>query len=253
MKEAKPLMGTVITIEIADSGADLGAMEKVFSYFKYVDEKFSPFKEESEITKINQGKIAEDDWSEDMKEIFKLAEITKIETDGFFDIMADDGRINPSGIVKGWSIHNAARILLNLRYKNFYVNAGGDIEAYGKNSREEPWSVGIKNPFNQEQIVKVLRLKNAGIATSGTYIRGQHIYNPFKREEPITEIASLTVIGPNVYEADRFATACFAMGRDGIFFIEKLKGFEGYMIDKNGRSTYTSNFQKYIDPNKNEA
>ena len=246
-------MGTVITIEIADSGADLGAMEKAFSYFRYVDEKFSPFKEESEITKINQGKIAEEDWSEDMKEIFKLAEITKIETDGFFDIMADDGRINPSGIVKGWSIHNAARILLDLRYKNFYVNAGGDIEAYGKNSREEPWSVGIKNPFNQEQIVKVLRLKNAGIATSGTYIRGQHIYNPFKRGEPITEIASLTVIGPNAYEADRFATACFAMGRDGIFFIEKLKGFEGYMIDKNGRSTYTSNFQKYIDPNKNEA
>lgn len=104
---------------------------------------------------------------------------------------------------------------------------------------------GIRNPFNKEEIIKVISLKDAGIATSGTYIRGQHIYNPHEIEKPITEIVSLSVIGPNVYEADRFATAAFAMGEKGIMFIEKLNGFEGYMVDKNGLATMTGGFQAY--------
>ena len=36
----------------------------------------------------------------------------------------------------------------------------------------------------------------------------------------------------------------FAMQREGINFIEKLKGLEGYMIDKNGIATMTSGFEK---------
>ena len=84
------------------------------------------------------------------------------------------------------------------------------------------------------------------MATSGTYIRGQHIYNPFERSQPITEIVSLTVIGPNVYEADRFATAAFAMGRVCIDFIEQQNGLEGYMIDQDGIATLTSGFEKYL-------
>ncbi len=85
-----------------------------------------------------------------------------------------------------------------------------------------------------------------GVATSGTYIRGQHIYNPKERKSELTEIVSLTVIGPNIYEADRLATAAFAMGRAGINFIEKLDVFEADMIDNKGRATLTTNFDKYI-------
>jgi len=56
----------------------------------------------------------------------------------------------------------------------------------------------------------VVYVTDEGIATSGTYLRGEHIYNP-KTGEAASEIVSLTVIGPNIYEADRFATAAFAM------------------------------------------
>ena len=92
------------------------------------------------------------------------------------------------------------------------------------------------------QEVKIVYLSGQGIATSGTYARGQHIINPLEPNVPITEIVSLTVIGPNVYEADRFATAAFAMGKSGIEFIENLEGFEGYMIDSQGIATYTNGF-----------
>ena len=80
----------------------------------------------------------------------------------------------------------------------------------------------------------------AGI--SGTYARGQHIYRPGEPGPLATEVVSLTVIGPDIYEADRFATAAFAMGRDGILFLEQTPGLEGYMVDSNGRATPTNGF-----------
>ena len=178
-----------------------------------------------------------------MKTIFQLAEETKKETNGFFDINFNN-TCDPSGIVKGWAIHNAANILKKNGYKNFYVEVGGDIEVEGENSNGEKWSVGIRNPFNREEVVKIVYLSGNGIATSGTAIRGSHIYNP-KEKKSATEIMSITVISSNIYEADRFATAAFAMGKKGIEFLENLQGFEGYMIDHAGVATYTNGFTKY--------
>lgn len=245
MKETRVMMGMHITVEIAGDAPAEGAIEKVFSYFNYVDEKFSTYKDTSEITKINKGELRKSEYSKDMKAVLALCEETKKETGGYFDIVARDGSRDPSGLVKGWSIYNASKLLLDDGFKNFYIDAGGDIQVHGRNQEGKVWSVGIKNPFNQKEIVKVLYVKNEGVATSGTYIRGQHIYDPNDKKKHITEIVSITVVGPNIYEADRFATAAFAMGREGIVFIEKLPGFEGYMIDKDGTATMTSGFEKY--------
>lgn len=245
MKQQIILMGMPIIVEIADFSATRQAIDKIFSYFERVEEQFSVFKNNSEITLINKGLLAPKYYSDEMKTIFRLAEKTKKETNGYFDIIANNGKYNPSGLVKGWAIYNASKILLEMGFNNFYVNAGGDIQVHGKNSEGGPWSVGIRDPFNLNKIVKVVYLNDhAGIATSGTYIRGQHIYNPHRRNNSITDLVSFTVIGPNVCEADRFATAVFAMGREGIKFLEKLPGFEGYMIDINGIATMTSGFEK---------
>lgn len=240
-------MGMPITVEVLDDpgpGFD-NLLQAVFDYFRYVDEKFSTYKDTSEITNINQGLLQESGYSDDMKEVFLLCEETKKLTDGYFDIVKPDGKYDPSGLVKGWSIYNAAKILQDRGVKSFFIEAGGDIQPHGKNQHGKKWKVGIKNPFNMEQIVKVVYLGEEGIATSGTYIRGQHIYDPHRPDARITDVMSLSVIGPDVYEADRFATAAFAMGLHGIHFLEGLKGFEAYMIDKNGLATMTSNFLKY--------
>ncbi len=244
MQETRIIMGMPVTVLIVDDYVTPDAFDSVFDYFTYVDEKFSPYKATSEVTKINNGQIKSGKYSQEMQTVLELSEKTKKETGGFFDI-AHNGSSDPSGIVKGWAIHNAANILRKMGLKNFYVEAGGDIEVSGRNKDGNLWTVGIKNPFNPEQIVKMVCLDEKGIATSGTYLRGQHIYNP-KSAGPITDIISLTVIGSNIYEADRFATAAFAMGRDGINFIDGLEGLEGYMIDVRGQATLTTGFEKYV-------
>ena len=242
MKQTKLIMGMPITLEILDTN-DKTVFNRVFSYFRYIDKKFSTYKKDSEISKINRGEIEQGNYSKEMRQIFKLSEITKVQTSGYFNIYRK-GYYDPSGTVKGWAIYNAHKLIKNEGIKNYYIDAGGDVQVSGKN-KGKFWTVGIKNPFNQKEIVKKLLLYNKGIATSGNYIRGDHIYNP-KSNKKISNVVSLTIIGPNVYEADRFATAAFAMGTDGIGFIENLNKLEGYMIDKNGIATMTSGFEKYV-------
>ena len=215
----------------------------------YIDEKFSTYKGDSEISLINKKQINESEYSTDMKEIFFLAEETKKVTNGYFDIQTPTG-FDPSGIVKGWAIRNVAEILKREGVKNFYVDAGGDIEVSGRNKQDKMWSVGIRSPFNPEKdIVKIIYIKDKGVATSGTYVRGRHIYDPHNRAEVLSKVLSMTVIGPDAYEADRFATAAFAMGEWGINFIEKKEGFEGYMIDSNGVASVTTGFNFYTKQN----
>jgi thiamine biosynthesis lipoprotein len=245
MKETRQVMGMPVTVEVCGD-AQRSSIEQAFEYFEYVDRTFSTYKKDSEISRINNGELSEEAYSDDMKEIFALAELTKSQTDDFFDIRTPDGSIDPSGIVKGWAIQKVAELLHSLGHDNFYVEAGGDIQTSGKNADGEEWRIGIRNPFDREEIIKAVYPRGNGIATSGTAARGAHIYDPHEKKPVETNVASLTVIGPNVYEADRFATAAFAMGERGISFIGSLDGFEGYQVNKNGVATMTAGFNNYV-------
>lgn len=249
--ETRLMWGMPITLGIAESSPQRerlakSLMAQVFAYFEYIDGKFSTYKSDSEISIINQGLLAADEASYDMRSVLTLAEELRLETSGYFNI-AHAGKIDPSGLVKGWALSNAADMLREAGCENFYVEAGGDFQAVGVNHKGKPWRVGIRSPFKIEEIVKVLAVSDRGVATSGTYIRGQHIYNPVTGGPTDPDILSITVIGPDVYEADCYATAAFAMGRRGIGFIESLEDFEGYMIDRNKQATYTSGFDRYVD------
>ena len=180
-----------------------------------------------------------------MKLVLDLCEQTNQLTNGYFDIK-HQGQLDPSGLVKGWAINNASHLLLDKGHRNFYIEAGGDIQANGTNTDGDAWAVGIRNPFNTQEIIKAIKLVDGGIATSGTYIRGQHIYDPRNSGQAINSVKSLTVIGSSVYEADRYATAAFAMGLEGIGFIEQTPGLEGYMVDANQVATLTTGFERYV-------
>lgn len=241
IKKTRLLWNMPITIQIESTDESL--FEEIFVYFNHIDEVFSVFRSDSEISKINSGKKKIESASSELKEVLQICQKTKDQTDGFFDV-SFDGKINPTGIVKGWAVFQASKKLLEKGLTDFYIEAGGDIQVARSNS-SSPWKVGIRNPFKHEDNVKIVRLFDQGIATSGTYIRGNHIINP-KVPGKANEFVSLTVIGPNVLEADRLSTPAFVMGISGLEMIEKMDGFEAYAIDQNGLATYTSGFNKYI-------
>lgn len=242
MKDTKLIMGMPIVIEIDAEKPE--ALSSVFDYFRFIDRKFSTYKKDSEVSLFNKGKINKANLSPMFKKILELCEQTKLETDGYFDIQ-NGPEIDPSGLVKGWAIFEASKLLDNLGIDNYYIDAGGDIQVKGLNQEGSRWRVGIRNPFKDQEIIKAVGLTDQGIATSGTYLRGQHIYNP-KTKNSVDDIISITVIGPNIYEADRFATAAFAMGKGGIYFLEAKQDLEAMIIDSLGIATFTTGFNKFL-------
>lgn len=245
MKQTELIMGMPIAVEVVDQQVTADDLKAVFAYFRTVDQTFSTYKKDSEISRLNRGELTADRLSSDVKEILQLAEDTKKETNGYFAIQTKNG-IDPSGIVKGWAVYQASELLRKQKFTDFLIDAGGDIQAVGKNSNGKLWTIGIRHPFDADQIVKVIAVADKGVATSGTYQRGHHIYDPRDNNREVTSIASLTVIGPTIYDADRFATAAFAMGKKGIYFIENLPGYEGYMIDRKGKATSTTGFEQFV-------
>ena len=245
MRQTRLIMGMPITIEVMDEAA-ADAMAACFAWFDEVDARFSTYRPDSEISRLNAGILGEEDCSTDVRDVIALAHATARESDGFFNMARPAGGIDPSGIVKGWAIKKAAALLLRAGHENFFVDAGGDIQSRGRNSDGEEWRVGIRSPFVLSEVIKIVAPRGLGIATSGSYVRGAHIYNPHAPSQALDEVMSLTVIGPDVLEADRFATAAFAMGSDGIYFIESLDGFEGYAVNALGMATQTSHFKDYV-------
>lgn len=234
-------MGMPITVEIVDQGVDKKIFKQVFDYFSWVDETFSPFKKDSEVSRIN-SKDPKYKMTAHMQEVIDLAKKTTRETDGYFRVNFN-GKFDPSGLVKGWSIQNASRIIADAGYKNFFVNAGGDIQTSGKNSSGEKWKVGIRNPFKPNSIVKIVELKDGyAIATSGNYFRGNHIYSPLKPTKKGAKLVSLSIIGSNIHDADRFATAAFAMGEKSLEFVQKLTNLEAFAIFSDQKAYATKGF-----------
>lgn len=246
MRETRFIMGMPITLVVPSDHVRQRDLDAVFEELTVIDAQFSPFKYDSEISRLNRAEILENDLTPRAQEIFALCKKTKLETAGYFDVARPDGTVDPCGMVKGWAIKNAARQFAAMGFSNFCVAAGGDIQCRGVNADGGEWRVGIRNPFEPDEIVKVLTPKGRGVATSGNYIRGNHIYNPHTGNYGSDNVVSLTVIGTDVLEADRYATAAFAMGREGIRFIERMPDLEGYEIDASGTARMTSGLKKYL-------
>jgi FAD:protein FMN transferase len=245
MRDTRILMGMPITVEVVGA-KDATTIDAVFDYLNLVDARFSTYKDNSEISAFNRGEVLPANLSAEMKEVMRLSAITRDQSKGFFEIRKADGTLDPSGIVKGWAINNAAKIIRSRGHTDFFIEAGGDVQSGGYNEEGCEWRIGIRSPFHSDDIIKVVIPRGRGVATSGTYVRGQHIYNPHEPTKLIEDIVSISVIGPDILEADRFATAAFAMGERGIYFIENLPGFEGYMVNAQGISTQTTSFGAYV-------
>ena len=139
----------------------------------------------------------------------------RVETDGYFDVRAASRRrLDPSGLVKGWSVDRGAALLDRAGLRNYAINAGGDIRLRGRAVPEWSWRVGIEHPLEHDKVAKVVEATDLAIATSAEYARGAHVLDPHTRRPP-AGIHSVTITGPDLATADAYATAAFAMGARG--------------------------------------
>ena len=74
------------------------------------------------------------------------------------------------------------------------------------------WRVGIQHPHDpRRRSRRSSRRDDLAVATSGAYVRGDHVVDPHTGRPP-HGVLSVTIVGPDLATADAYATAAFAMG-----------------------------------------
>ncbi|MEO8252028.1 MAG: FAD:protein FMN transferase [Chloroflexota bacterium] len=238
--EVEQIMGTAIGIDLRDDFVGADAMAAAFASLRAADAQFSTYRPDSEVSRLGRSELALAECRLELRRVLSLAEQLRADSGGHFDIYhhRSDGGLDPSGVVKGWAVEEAAWILDAAGARNYAINAGGDILVRGEPEPGEPWRIGVRHPRDADAVAHVLELRGGAIATSGAYERGDHIRSPMAGTVA-QELLSLTVVGPSLTLADAYATAGFAMGTDGLTWVDRHDGYRGYgMVADNANAVH---------------
>jgi thiamine biosynthesis lipoprotein len=209
------VMGTVVSLDArgAETEQAQAAFARLMTWLRGVDRRFSTYRADSEISRIDRGELRVADASDDVRWVLERCAALRGETGGAFDERAG-GRLDPSALVKGWAVQRGADILAAAGLTDFALSAGGDVVVRGGALPEPAWRVGIQHPRDRGAIAMAVALTDATVATSGAYERGAHLLDP-RTGSPPQGVLSVTVVGPDLGSADAYSTAAFALGADG--------------------------------------
>ena len=227
-------MGTVFTIDIRDPGEWSAAVGEVVRWLHFVDATFSTYRPGSDVSRIRRGDLRVADAHPLVADVLDRCVQVQRTTGGFFTSLSL-GQVDPTGLVKGWSIERASAILRAVGSANHAVNGGGDMQLAGEPEPNRPWCVGISDPRDGSNVLDVVTGRDCAVATSGTGERGRHIVDPFTGRPAAGGLASATVVGPRLTEVDAYATAAFVMGLPALDWLASLDGgYRGLLVDEAG-------------------
>ena len=207
------------------------AVVALYAELRDVDAMFSPYRCDSEVSRVARRELALVDADPLVQEVAARCEAARELTDGRFDARRPDGRWDPSGLVKGWGVERAARHLATVSHVDWCLNAGGDVVVIAPSG--EPFRVGVQDPYDAARVAATVPQTEGAVATSGTAARGHHLYDPQTGREAVGS-ASLTVVGPSLERADVLATAGFVAGADALALVAAHSGYEALRIDTDG-------------------
>ena len=302
------IMGTAVDVELwSDDAAKANeALAAVIAEMHHIDDTMSPFKPESELSRINREAAKHPvPISREMYDILaRSIEFSKL-SDGAFDVTfssvgylydyrqhikptdeqiakalpaisyrhikldpvkrtvrydRDGVRIDLGGIAKGWAVDRGIEILKARGITNAMVMAGGDSRLLG-DRRGRPWSVGIRNPFKEGEVIAVLPLQDTAISTSGDYeryfdeggVRYHHIINP-KTGKSANGVHSVTVLAADATTTEGLTKSIFVKGPvEGMRLIEGMKGVDAIIVDAQGRLLYSSGLRSVVAPSPGKS
>lgn len=235
-----PVMGTMCSIAVAASdAARLGgtataaALAGVRTYLEAMDHRFSHYTRTSEISRWMAGEAVSPDAIADIDHVLRQCLRLREESDGVFSINNPiSGAVDTAGYVKGYAIGRAAQRLRDAGLRNFIVGVGGDTFCSGRAAAERPWRLAVADPRRSHGVLALIESTDLAVATSGRSERGDHIWNGDRRAT--THLMSFTVTGPDIAEADAYATIGFAMGEAGIAWVASRDGYRSLAVRPDG-------------------
>ena len=223
------VMGTVVSFDVrfvdeSQRASRHAGIAAAVAWLHRVDDVFSTYRVDSQVCRLGRGELRLTDCDSDVEEILELCAQIGRETDGYFS-SSYGGRLDPTGVVKGWAIQRASELLCAAGSAHHLVNGGGDIQAVGGSAPGVPWQIGIAHPLESGALASVVQLTDGAVATSGIAERGAHVIDPFTGQ-PAVSLASVTVVGIDLIRTDAYATAAIAMGDRAHRWLDDCAGYE---------------------------
>lgn len=158
--------------------------------------------------------------------------------------------IDVGGIAKGYAADEVKKIFLKNHIKSAIIDLGGNIFVMESKENNEPWKVGIQNPFEPRgKYVGIISVKDKSIVTSGNYERYfeeagkkfHHIIDPRTGYPSESRIISATIISDKSIDGDGLSTGVYIIGLDKAFkLIESLSGIDAIFITDDKKIYSTS-------------
>lgn len=240
MKHSEAVMGTVFSIHVNDPGRWSTALAEVVDFLHWVDRTFSTYRPDSQLSRLGRRELRRRDCDPAVGEVLDLCAGVMRTTDGYFSAVYG-GRLDPTGLVKGWAVERASLLLSAAGASSHGVNGGGDMQLVGGLGEGRAWRIGIAHPTRRGRLATVVTGHDLAVATSGSAERGHHVVDP-RTGRPAAGLASVTVTGPSITLADAYATAAYAMGPRARQWLLDLPGYEGFVVDENGAGWATPDF-----------
>ncbi len=167
--------------------------------------------------------------------------------------------VDLSAMAKGYGVDQLTALVETTGITNCLVSIGGEIRAWGRNGRGEPWTIAIEKPVaGQRTVERLIRLGEHAVSTSGDYRnffeqngqRYSHVINPRTGWPVPHTLASVTVISDRSTAADATATALLAAGPELGFQLASEHHLAAFFIligpDGGFQERFTPEFEPYL-------
>jgi thiamine biosynthesis lipoprotein len=153
-----------------------------------------------------------------------------------------------NGIAQGFAADRVAEVFSAHGVDSALIDTG-EFGAIGSHAEKDSWTIGIKHPRNQQELLGVASLKGQCLATSGDYettfsddFSQHHLLDPKTGRSP-AGLSSVTVIAATATQADALSTAAFLVGMEkGKALIETKPDTEALFVTKDGTTVKTAGF-----------
>ena len=249
-EERRALMGTWCRVSIChEPRLDPAARDAVAAAFREmveVEARLSRFREDSDVARFGSGRAEPEHLSGMFRRVLRRARRLRALTRGAYDAEVA-GKLDLGGMGKGTAVDAAVRRLLGLGFRDFLVDAGGDLHAAGRHAGS-PWTVCLPLPFEQSALA-LLAVEDLSVATSGTEARGEHVVRIAPDPGGIAGTSlQVCVVGPSAETADALATAIMSAGPGRGEFMRRFPEYEALVLDEADRVHLTPGFRRHVRP-----
>lgn len=194
--------------------------------------------------------------AEELREALNKVDYSKVDIEGdYLTFDAPVEKVDTGAFLKGYAIAQAKLLMEDMGIKSAFITSISSIETIGTKPGGAKWRIGIQNPSNPMEILKIANLDDKAMGVSGDYqtfveIDGKkyhHILST-KTGYPIRDKKMVVVICEDGYTADLYSTAFFSMKtEDVVNYVETQTELEVLIVDENSKIVISSGFSAFLD------